>query len=119
MNIIKKRLRRHAKRRNLNRDKQRDQRRLKISFSDTGIGMGKDTLSSLWVPLFTTKAKGMGFGLAICKRIVEAHGGKILAESTQGKGTVFTLTFPAQFQLTTEINWDMNQQSVNSKIPQK
>jgi PAS domain S-box-containing protein len=69
----------------------------KISFSDTGIGMGKDTLSSLWVPLFTTKAKGMGFGLAICKRIVEAHGGKILAESTQGKGTVFTLTFPAQF----------------------
>jgi PAS domain S-box-containing protein len=63
-------------------------------FEDTGVGMNAQTLSRLWTPLFTTKAKGMGFGLAICKRIVEAHGGKIWAESTQGKGTTISFEIP-------------------------
>lgn len=67
---------------------------LKISFFDTGIGMSKDVVEKIWKPLFTTKAKGMGFGLAICKRIVEAHEGEISVESTVGKGTVFTLKLP-------------------------
>ena len=65
-----------------------------LSFADTGTGISKQTLSKLWTPLFTTKAKGMGFGLAICKRFVEAHGGSVTAESTLGKGTTFTVTFP-------------------------
>jgi PAS domain S-box-containing protein len=65
-----------------------------LSFTDTGIGMNEETLSKLWTPLFTTKAKGMGFGLAICKRIVEAHGGKISVRSAVGKGTTFTVTLP-------------------------
>lgn len=51
-------------------------------------------MSKLWKPLFTTKAKGMGLSLAICKRIVEAHGGEIRAETELGKGSVFTVTFP-------------------------
>jgi signal transduction histidine kinase len=63
-------------------------------FTDTGIGMPKETLSKLWTPLFTTKAKGMGFGTAICKRIVEAHGGKITAKSAIGKGSTFIVTLP-------------------------
>ncbi len=90
----------------------------KISFADTGVGMSRDTLNSLWAPLFTTKAKGMGFGLAICKRIAEAHGGKILVESTLDKGTVFTITVPIQPQGTTEINGDLNQRPTapNSKL---
>mgnify|MGYP001443643970 CR=1 FL=1 len=67
---------------------------LEIVFEDTGVGMDEETLSKLWVPLFTTKAKGMGFGLSICKRIVKAHGGKISVESTAGKGTKFTVTLP-------------------------
>ena len=67
-----------------------------FSFSDTGLGMSKETLSKLWVPLFTTKAKGMGFGLAICKRVVEEHGGEISAESTIGKGTTITVTVPVE-----------------------
>jgi len=69
-------------------------RNLKFTFSDTGIGMSKETVSKLWSPLFTTKARGMGFGLPICKRIIEAHEGKILVESESGKGTTFTVIVP-------------------------
>jgi signal transduction histidine kinase len=67
---------------------------VKVSFSDTGQGIPGETLEKLFMPLFTTKAKGMGLGLAICKRIVEAHGGTIAVESTLGKGTTFTVTLP-------------------------
>lgn len=70
--------------------------RVKITFSDTGPGIPKETLEKLFVPLFTTKAKGMGLGLAICRRIVEAHGGTITAESTVGKETTFTVTIPTK-----------------------
>jgi signal transduction histidine kinase len=63
-------------------------------FSDTGTGMTQEVRAKAFTPLFTTKAKGMGFGLSICKRIVEAHGGKILFESTLGKGTTFTVSLP-------------------------
>jgi PAS domain S-box-containing protein len=65
-------------------------------FSDNGVGMSKDTLNKLWTPLFTTKARGMGFGLPICKRVVEAHGGCILAQSVPRKGTTFTVTVPIE-----------------------
>ena len=65
-----------------------------FSFSDTGVGISQDSMGRLWTPLFTTKANGMGFGLPICKRFVEAHKGTIFAESIFGKGTTFTLTFP-------------------------
>jgi signal transduction histidine kinase len=67
-----------------------------ISFSDTGIGMSREVASKIWTPLFTTKAKGMGFGLPICKRIVEGHGGKITVESISGKGSTFTMTLPIE-----------------------
>ncbi len=67
---------------------------LVFSFSDSGVGVSEETLKKLGVPLFTTKAKGMGFGLPICKRIIEAHGGFISAKSTLGKGTTFTVTLP-------------------------
>jgi signal transduction histidine kinase len=65
-------------------------------FSDTGTGMSKEVMRKLWVPLFTTKAKGMGFGLPICKRIVDAHGGKITVESGRMKGSKFTVTLPIE-----------------------
>lgn len=67
-----------------------------ISFSDTGNGIAPETLSQIFSPLFTTKAQGMGFGLSISKRVVEAHGGKISVESETGKGTTFTITFPLE-----------------------
>lgn len=69
---------------------------VEIVFKDDGEGMSEQTLAKVFNPLFTTKAQGMGFGLAICKRIVEAHGGKIRAESTLGRGTTFTITLPIE-----------------------
>jgi signal transduction histidine kinase len=67
---------------------------VEFSFTDTGQGMTKCVLDKLWSPLFTTKAKGMGFGLPICKRMVEAHGGKISVKSAIAKGSTFTITVP-------------------------
>jgi PAS domain S-box-containing protein len=69
---------------------------VELVFADTGEGMDEETLKKLWTPLFTTKAKGVGLGLAICKRIVESHGGKITVQSEVGKGTVFTVVIPLQ-----------------------
>jgi PAS domain S-box-containing protein len=65
-----------------------------VTFKDTGEGMTTETLAKLWSPLFTTKAKGMGFGMPIAKRLVEAHGGSITVESKAGKGSTFTVTLP-------------------------
>lgn len=67
---------------------------LDFTFADSGVGIGKEALEKIFTPLYTTKPKGMGFGLSICKRIIEAHGGKISAESTLGKGTTFTISLP-------------------------
>jgi PAS domain S-box-containing protein len=67
---------------------------LEIVFSDTGAGMSEQTLRNIFKPLFTTKAKGMGFGLPICKRFVEAHGGRISVQSKIDKGSTFIITLP-------------------------
>ncbi len=67
---------------------------LEISFSDTGHGIPQEALPKIFTPLFTTKAQGMGFGLAICKRLIEAHGGSIMVETVKGKGTTFTVKLP-------------------------
>ena len=72
---------------------------LEVVFSDTGMGMSDEVLERMWTPFFTTKAKGMGLGLSICRRIVEAHNGKILVSSIEGKGTTFTATFPIEPEL--------------------
>jgi signal transduction histidine kinase len=74
----------------------KDREEVAFVFSDTGTGMSKDVMDKLWSPLFTTKAKGMGFGLPICKRIVEAHGGKISVKTVAGKGSTFTVTLPIE-----------------------
>ena len=71
---------------------------VEVTISDTGTGMSEETLRKLWTPLFTTKAKGMGFGLAISKRLIEAHGGNVSVQSELGKGTTFTITIPIEQQ---------------------
>jgi signal transduction histidine kinase len=65
-----------------------------ISVADTGTGITEEVMQKLWSPLFTTKQKGMGLGLPICKRIVEAHGGSISVQSVPGKGSTFTVKLP-------------------------
>jgi PAS domain S-box-containing protein len=64
---------------------------VEFAFSDTGIGMTEDQMRRIWTPFFTTKAKGLGLGLSICKRIIEAHRGHISVESTCDKGTTFVI----------------------------
>jgi len=65
-----------------------------VSVHDTGVGIPADMRDKLFSPLTTGKAKGTGLGLAVVKRIVEAHGGTITFESEEGKGTTFTVTLP-------------------------
>jgi PAS domain S-box-containing protein len=81
--------------------------RLEVSFSDTGRGISDEVLPKLFMPLFTTKAQGMGFGLAICKRFIEAHGGTITVKTVKEKGTSFTITLPIEpkFQVGGENTW--------------
>ena len=80
---------------------------LEFSFSDTGEGIADDVLPKLFSPLFTTKAQGMGFGLAICKRIIEAHNGTIAIKTVKEKGTTFTVTLPIEpkFEVGGENTW--------------
>ncbi len=64
-------------------------------FKDNGCGISEENLARIFEPLFTTKTKGIGLGLAVSKAIVEAHEGCIEVESELGKGTTFFVKLPA------------------------
>ena len=70
------------------------QGQVKIVVEDTGEGIPDEIKPKIFTPLFTTKPKGQGFGLAVCKRVIEAQGGTISFESHVGKGTAFTMSLP-------------------------
>jgi PAS domain S-box-containing protein len=65
-----------------------------VSIADTGVGIPRENLDKIFAPTFTTKAKGQGFGLAVCKKLIEAHGGEITVESKPGEGSIFTVCIP-------------------------
>jgi len=72
----------------------RDAEEVVISVQDSGVGISDEIKSKLFTPLFTTKSKGQGFGLAVVKRLTEALGGTVYFESEEGKGSKFIVRFP-------------------------
>lgn len=67
-----------------------------LQISDTGKGISKDKLKSIFDPLVTSKVYGPGLGLTFSQKIIQEHGGNISVESEQDKGTTFTITFPIE-----------------------
>lgn len=67
---------------------------ISIRVEDTGHGFADDVRSNLFQPFFTTKQTGMGVGLSISRSIIEAHGGKMWAETNQAGGATFVFTLP-------------------------
>jgi two-component system sensor kinase FixL len=68
---------------------------VQIGVADSGGGLAPEVAAHLFQPFVTTKRKGMGLGLSICRTIVEAHGGKIWVEPRPGGGTIFRFTLRA------------------------
>jgi signal transduction histidine kinase len=67
---------------------------VRITVTDTGAGMDEKTREAIFTPFFTKKARGIGLGLAVTKRIVEAHHGTITVQSAPSAGSSFTITVP-------------------------
>jgi len=73
-----------------------------IEIADTGSGIPQQIIDKIYEPLFTTRAKGIGLGLAVCKTIIDRHEGQIEVKSEVGKGTTFTIKLPASKNETKE-----------------
>ena len=67
---------------------------LAVRVRDRGHGIGADDLERVFEPFYSTKASGLGIGLAVCRKIIEAHGGRLWASSEPLVGTVFQFTLP-------------------------
>jgi signal transduction histidine kinase len=65
-----------------------------LQITDTGAGVPKENLEKIFEPYFTTKSNGLGLGLAITKRVIEDHGGKIDFLSSESAGSEVSITFP-------------------------
>lgn len=76
-----------------------EDRVLRVTVEDNGMGMDEETKANLFKPFFTTKHQGVGLGLYITYEIIRDHSGEIEVESKKGKGTLFILSFPAYQQL--------------------
>ncbi len=73
-----------------------DPDRVVVTIRDQGRGISDENLSKLFNPFFTTRQEGMGIGLAICKTIVEAHGGTLQGRNGAERGAVFELVLPSE-----------------------
>ena len=68
---------------------------VEVSVADTGEGLSPDVIEQLFESFYTTRSEGLGLGLAICRSIIEQHGGHIRAENSPRGGATFTFTLPA------------------------
>ncbi len=66
-----------------------------VTVEDSGPGLDQESLDRLFEAFYTTKPGGMGMGLAICRSIIEAHGGRLWASANEPRGAVFRFTYPA------------------------
>jgi signal transduction histidine kinase len=66
-----------------------------VSIEDTGMGIDPKNIDRIFDAFFTTKSEGMGVGLAICRSLIEAHGGRLWASSDVDHGSVFNILLPA------------------------
>ena len=74
---------------------------VRLDVIDTGSGITPDQMGKLFEPLFTTKARGIGLGLAVSRSLLQANGGAISAESTPGAGTTMSVSLPTSSAGTT------------------
>ncbi len=81
-------------RRLLIRSREQQGGQILVLIQDTGIGVKADVMNLLFEPFFTTRSQGIGMGLPISRSIIEAHGGRLWAESTVDQGSVFQFTLP-------------------------
>jgi signal transduction histidine kinase len=80
----------------INAQEDKEGRALRVTVSDTGIGIAPENMEKIFQPLFTTKARGIGLGLAAVKNLIGANGGRVDVASQLGKGATFTVTLPAE-----------------------
>ncbi len=71
---------------------------LELKIVDEGVGVAQESINKIWDPFFTTKARGIGLGLTIVRKIVEAHGGQVTISSEAQKGTEVAMLLPRLFQ---------------------
>ena len=72
-----------------------EEHQFRVSVEDSGIGVSAETMARLFEPFFTTRAQGIGMGLPISHSIIEAHGGRLWAESILDDGSIFQFTLPS------------------------
>ena len=75
---------------------------VRVSIEDGGTGIDRTNLDQLFKPLFTTKARGMGMGLSICKSIIESHNGQIWVSPGTNRGSIFHFELPTRVDKSSE-----------------
>jgi two-component system sensor kinase FixL len=76
-----------------------DEQWVQVTVKDTGVGIDDAALEGIFQPFHTSKTKGMGMGLSICRSIVQAHGGRIWAERGSERGAKFHVLLPLDSDL--------------------
>jgi signal transduction histidine kinase len=66
-----------------------------VTVEDSGTGLGGEDKDRMFEPFFTTKSTGTGVGLAICRVIIESHGGSLVASENKPCGAIFEVTLPS------------------------